>query len=151
MNKASKELLDKTIELKNDERLPLFKGIYIIQQRKLHDSGYRMMYVIGHTKYDGEIRDYHYYLVGTYSDVIDFTPTFNKFLSRNYDMCDLHLDIDKNGLIHIWTNSDKYFKCCFPFISSCSFEILGDKEIEEIPQFKGTLEELDNLTLGEKE
>ena len=27
----------------------------------------------------------------------------------------------------------------------------GDKEIEEIPQFKGTLEELDNLTLGEKE
>lgn len=31
-------------------------------------------------------------------------------------------------------------------------EILGDKEIEEIPQFKGTLEQLDNLTiLGEKE
>ena len=29
-------------------------------------------------------------------------------------------------------------------------EILGDKEIEEIPQFKGTLEELDNLTLGDK-
>jgi hypothetical protein len=31
-------------------------------------------------------------------------------------------------------------------------EILGEKEIEEIPQFKGTLEQLDNLTiLGDKE
>ena len=31
-------------------------------------------------------------------------------------------------------------------------EILGDKEIKEIPQFKGTLEQLDNLTiLGDKE
>jgi len=30
-------------------------------------------------------------------------------------------------------------------------EILGDREIEEIPQFKGTLEALDNLTLGGKE
>ena len=28
-------------------------------------------------------------------------------------------------------------------------EILEGKVIEEIPQFKGTLEELDNLTLGE--
>ena len=31
-------------------------------------------------------------------------------------------------------------------------EILGKKEIKEIPQFKGTLEQLDNLTiLGDKE
>ena len=46
MNKSAKELLDKCIKLEMDKKLPLFKGIYIIQQRELHDSGYRMMYVI---------------------------------------------------------------------------------------------------------
>ena len=30
-------------------------------------------------------------------------------------------------------------------------EILEGKEIKEIPQFKGTLQELDNLILGDKE
>lgn len=128
MNKASKELLDKAIDLGYTKELPLFTGIYIIQQRKLHDSGFRMMYVLGHTEYDKEIKDFHYYLVGTYSDVVDFTPIFNKLLNRNYDMCDLHLDINKNGLIHIWTNSNKKLQCVCPFVSSCGFEIVGDKE-----------------------
>lgn len=118
------ELLEKTIEVEYGEKLPLFKGIYIIQQRKLHDSGYRMMYVIGHTDYDEELKDYKYYLVGTYSDVIDFTPIFDKWINRNYDMCDLHLDINKNGLIHIWTNSERYLKCEFPYVSNCSFEVV---------------------------
>ena len=57
MNKSAKELLDKCIKLEMDKKLPLFKGIYIIQQRKLHDSGYRMMYVIGHTEYDRESKN----------------------------------------------------------------------------------------------
>ena len=39
MNKSGKELLDKCIKLDINKELPLFKGIYIIQQRKLHDSG----------------------------------------------------------------------------------------------------------------
>ncbi len=130
MNKASKELLDKAIYLGYTKELPSFKGIYIIQQRKLHDSGYRMMYVIGQTEYDKKIKDFHYYLVGTYSDVIDFQPMFNKLLNRNYDMCDLHLDIDKNGIIHIWTNSNKKLKCVCPFVSSCGFEIVEGVENE---------------------
>ena len=54
MNESGKELLNKCIKLEMDKKLPLFKGIYIIQQRKWHDSGYRMMYVIGHTEYDRE-------------------------------------------------------------------------------------------------
>lgn len=122
MNKE--ELLNKTIKLNYDSKVPLFKGIYIIQQRKLHDSGYRMMYVIGHTDYDKNIKDYRYYLVGTFSDVIDFQPIFDKLLKKDYDMCDLHLDINKNGLIHIWTNSNKKLRCPYLNVSSCSFEIV---------------------------
>ena len=125
MNKASKELLDKAIDLDYTKELPLFDGIYIIQQRKLHDSGFRLMYVIGHTEYDKELKDFKYYLLSSCSDVIDFTPIFTKWINRNYDMCDLHLDIDKNGLIHIWTNSHKKLQCVCPFVSSCGFEIVG--------------------------
>ena len=124
MNKASKELLEKCIELKINDKFPLFKGIFIIQQRKLHDSGYRMMYVIGHTEYDFDKKSFDYYLIGTYSDVVDFQPIFDKYINRKYDMCDIHLDIDRNGIIHIWTNSEKHFKIECPFLSSCTLEII---------------------------
>lgn len=107
-----------------NKKLTLFKGIYIIQQRKLHDSGYRMMYVIGHTEYDREKKEYEYYLIGTYSDVIDFQPVWDKYIKGSAEMCDLHLDIDKNGIIHIWTNSNKHFNCCFPYVSSCTLEVI---------------------------
>lgn len=120
------DLLSKAIYLKYEDEIPLFKGIYIIQERKLHDSGYRLMYVIGHTEYNEEIEDYNYYLISNCcSDVIDFEPIFNKLLARNYDMCDLHLDINKNGIIHIWTNSNKRLSCKYGLhLSSCSLEIV---------------------------
>lgn len=124
MNKAQKELLDKCKKLNMEEKLPLFKGIYIIQQRKLHDSGYRMMYVIGHTSYDKEKKDSEYYLIGTYSDVVDFQPVWAKYIKGSNEMCDLHLDIDKNGIIHIWTNSEKSFNCYCPCVSSCTLEVV---------------------------
>lgn len=124
-NKQAQELLNKAVELKYGDEIPLFKGIYIIQERKLHDSGYRLMNVIGHTEYDKELKDYKYYLISCCSDVIDFEPIFDKLLARNYDMCDLHLDINKNGLIHIWTNSDKKLSCKYGLhLSSCSLEII---------------------------
>lgn len=123
-NKKAQELLNKAVELKYGDEIPLFKGIYIIQERKLHDSGYRLMNVIGHTEYDKELKDYKYYLISCCSDVIDFEPIFDKLLARNYDMCDLHLDINKNGLIHIWTNSDKKLSCRHGLhLSNCSLEI----------------------------
>lgn len=130
MNKACKELLEKSIELDWEDEVPLFKGVYIIQQRRLHDSGFRMMYVIGHTEYDKVLKDFKYYLLSSCSDVVDFTPAFKNLLNKKYNMCDLHLDINKNGLIHIWTNSDKYLDCQCLHVSSCSFEIFGDKENE---------------------
>ena len=126
INKKAQELLDKSVKLNREDEIPLFKGIYIIQKRKLHDSGYRLMNVIGHTEYDVNLKDFKYYLISQCSDVIDFEPTFNKLLAKNYDMCDLHLDIDRNGLIHIWTNkSDKKIKCRYGLnLSSCTLEII---------------------------
>ena len=72
MNKEQEKILKKCINVNEVETIPYFKGIYIIQQRKLHDSGYRMMYVIGHTEYDKSIKDFRYYLLSSCSDVIDF-------------------------------------------------------------------------------
>lgn len=124
-NKQAQELLNKAVELKYGDEIPLFKGIYIIQERKLHDSGFRLMNVIGHTEYDEKLKDFKYYLISCCSDVIDFEPIFDKLLARNYDMCDLHLDINKNGLIHIWTKSDKKLSCKYGLnLSNCSFEII---------------------------
>ena len=124
MNKAAKELLEKSVDLGYNAEYPAFKGIYIIQQRKLHDSGFRMMYVIGHTEYDTKIKDFKYYLISKCSDVVDFQPVFDKLLKKQYDMCDLHLDIDRDGLIHIWTNSKKRMKVYCSHVSSCSLEII---------------------------
>lgn len=125
MNKKAQELLNKAIKLDYRDEIPLFKGIYIIQERKLHDSGFRLMNVIGHTDYDEELKDFKYYLISCCSDVIDFEPIFDKLLVKKYDMCDLHLDIDKNGLIHIWTKSNKKLSCKYGLnLSNCGLEII---------------------------
>ena len=123
--KRKQELLDKAIKLNYDEEIPLLKGIFIIQETRLHDSGYRLMNIIGHTEYDKELQDYKYYLISCCSDVVDFVPIFEYYMKRNYSMCDLHLDISKSGIIHIWTNSDKWLKCWGTNLSSCQFEIVG--------------------------
>ena len=86
MRKMTKEeLLAKAIKLGMNDQSPLLKGIYIIQERFLHDSGYRIMNVIGHTEYDPELKDYKYYLLSECSDVINFNPlSFKSFFSPSY-------------------------------------------------------------------
>lgn len=129
--KAKQELLEKAIKLNYDSEIPLLKGIFIIQERTLHDSGYRLMNIIGHTEYDIEIKDFKYYLISCCSDVVDFGPLFERYIKGNYSMGDIHLDIDRNGIIHIWTKSNKWLKCWGTNISSCSFEFVdleSDKE-----------------------
>lgn len=131
-NKKAQELLAKARELNYRDKIPLFKGIYIIQQRRLHESGFRLMSVIGHTDYDKELKDYKYYLISSCSDVIDFEPIFDNLLTNNYDMCDLHLDINKNGLIHIWTNSKKKLNIGYWLhSSSCKLEVVNNLEKKE--------------------
>jgi hypothetical protein len=126
MNK--KELLDKAIKLNYDSEIPLFKGIFIIQERTLHDSGYRLMNIIGHGEYDKEIQDYKYYLISDCSDVINFRPTFEEYINHNFsNMRNLNMDINRNGIIHIWTEHDKWLKCEWLNVSSCMIEFV-DKE-----------------------
>lgn len=120
MNKEVKEILESAKMLSQTDENVLFNGIYIIQQRKLHDSGYRLMYVIGHTI------DFKYYIISMCSDVIDFEPTFSRLINKNYDMCDLHLDINRNGIIHIWTNSGKLFNARYFNISNSTLEVVNE-------------------------
>lgn len=110
---TQKELLEKAEIVKWDEidNVPLLTGIFIIQQRKLHDSGYRMMYVIGHTE------DFKYYLLATYSDVIVFTSFWSKIKLE-----DLHLDINRHGIIHVWSKNKLKLTTA---LSNCDFDILG--------------------------
>lgn len=105
MNKKQQELLDKCIKVEKDTT-PSFDMIHIIQQRKLHDSGYRMMYVIG---YDRDLKQY--FLLNDYSDVIDINVSNCK---------DLRMDIDRDGIITIWSWRSK-LKSTFR-VSSCCFE-----------------------------
>lgn len=117
------ELLKKAIPLHYDDVSPIFSGVFIIQRRQLHDSGYRMMYVIGHTNYDEKLKDFKYYLLGTYSDVVEFTyDILNKFQNK---ITDIKMDINKNGIIHIWSGYDK-FVCNWRNVSSCVLEKVGD-------------------------
>ena len=132
-NKQAQELLNKAIKLNYGDKIPLFKGIYIIQERKLHDSGFRLMNIIGHTDYDEKLKDFKYYLISECSDVVDFEPLFDDLINGNYDMCDLHLDINRNGLIHIWTNSKKRLDIGhWLHASTCKLEVVekvgSDKE-----------------------
>lgn len=129
--KAKQELLEKAIKLNYDSEVPLLKGIFIIQERALHDSGYRLMNIIGHTEYDKEAKDFKYYLISCGSDVVDFRPLFDNYIKGNYSMGDIHLDINRYGIIHIWTNSNKWLKCWGTHLSNCSFEFVdlgSDKE-----------------------
>lgn len=125
---TQKELLEKAIDLGYDEEYPLFRGFFIIQQRKLHDSGYRQMYVIGHTDYIYKLNDYEYYLIATYSDVISFGNGIDDLLKGNkFFIKDLSMDINKNGIIHLWSRRNK-FKVYFPHTSTCMLEIKEDNQ-----------------------
>ena len=117
------ELLKKAIPLSTMDKSPVLSGVFIIQQRQLHDSGYRMMYVIGHTDYDEKLKDFKYYLIGTYSDVVEFTyDILNNFRKK---ISNIKMDINKNGIIHLWSSRDKFVCSCIN-VSSCVLEIVGD-------------------------
>lgn len=133
---TKKELLNKAIKLNYDSEIPLLKGIFIIQERTLHDSGYRLMNIIGHSEYKEELKDFKYYLISSCSDVVDFNPLFKNLIQGDFSMGDIHLDINKYGIIHIWTNSNKWLKCWGTNLSNCSFEFINkgeeDKKIEKL-------------------
>lgn len=114
MNKFQKELLEKCIKTKHDEELPLFDGIYILPTNKKHDSGYKIMYIVGH-----DVKEDKYYLLDTYCDVVNFG-----YLVR--ELKELNIDILDNGIIHCWSNY-QLIKSGFRF-SSCTFDFVDRKD-----------------------
>lgn len=110
MNKY--ELLEqaKKVYFNELDKVPLLSGLYIIEHTKLHDSGYRLMSVVGHTK------DFDYYLIDEYCDVLDLESFWSKV-----PLEDLHLDINKKGIIHIWSGRNM-FKASHA-VSSCVFDV----------------------------
>lgn len=121
MNKEKQALLNKCVKLPFNEKMPIFGGIYIIPTQYKHDSGYKIMYIVGHTPWEFK-KTPTYYLIDTCCDVVDFGQILN--LSPTIE--DLHIDITTGGVIHVWSNSQNMkaiFKC-----SSCSFEMVSKRE-----------------------
>lgn len=108
MNKFQKELLKKCKHLKLNEEVPLLDGIYVLPTTKKHDSGYKIMYIVGYAENE-------YYLLDTYCDVVNFGD-FKKQLQE------LNIDIPDNGIIHCWSNKEK-IKSNFR-VSSCTFDLV---------------------------
>ena len=110
MNKFQKEFLEKCIEVKISDETPLFDDVYILPTNRKHDSGYKIMNVVGLDRKENK-----YYLLDTYCDVVNF----GEFESS---VKDLNVDILENGIIHYWSNYKK-FRSCFR-VSSCTFEMI---------------------------
>ena len=110
MNKFQKELLDKCKQTEFDKELPLLDHIYILPTTRKHDSGYKIMYIVG-----ANSKEDKHYLLDTYCDVLDI----GEFMSSAKD---IHIDIHDNGIIHIWSNY-QLFRSVFR-VSSCTFEMV---------------------------
>lgn len=116
MNKYQQELLNKCKVVKLlDEDVPLFDCIYILPMNKKHDSGYKIMYIVG---YSNETEQY--YLLDQYCDVVDY----GEFETQ---VKDLHIDIAENGIIRMWSRYQQ-IKSVFR-VSSCTFEMVPRKKL----------------------
>ena len=113
MNKFQKELLEKCITTKHDEELPLFDEIYILPTNRKHDSGYKIMYIVGHY-----VKEDKYYLLDTYCDVVNFGDLVKELKELNIDILD-------NGIIRCWSNY-QLIKSVFR-VSNCTFDFIDKK------------------------
>jgi len=111
MNKFQKEFLSKCKGIKINEKVPLLEGIYILPTTRKHDSGYKIMNIVGYT-------DDEYYLLDDMCDVVDL----GDLLYREKQIKDIHIDIHDNGIIHLWSNYQR-FRSEFR-VSSCTFDLI---------------------------
>ena len=114
MTKYQKELLVKCDGVNITQELPLFDDIYILPTEKKHDSGFKIMYVVGKVRENEQ-----YYLLDTYCDVINLG-----FLIKTIK--EVNIDIEHHGIIHLWSNY-QLFKSGYR-VSSCTFEFV-DREV----------------------
>lgn len=110
MNKYQRELIDSCIKVNEEEELPLFERILVIETKYTHDSGYKIMYVIGETK------DEKYYLLDSVCDVVNIGLFKGNLQGMN-------IDIAYPGVIRLW-NYRQQFKCMYQNTSSCIIEVV---------------------------
>lgn len=110
MNKFQKELLSKCKEVKKDKKIPLLDVVYILPTTRKHDSGYKIMYIVGYAE-----KTKQYYLLDGGCDVINFGDMISQFSQFK----GLNIDIHDNGIIQCWSRTQK-MKSVFR-VSSCTF------------------------------
>lgn len=113
MNKFQKELLKKCKKISLLEEVPLFDDIFILPTQRKHDSGYKIMNIVGLDRKDNK-----YYWIDSYCDVVNLGEWESKIKGLN-------IDIGENGIIHFWSNYQR-FKSIFR-VSSCTFEMVDRK------------------------
>lgn len=113
MNKFQRELLEKCKQVEVIDEVPLMDDIYVLPTNRKHDSGYKIMYIVGFNREKDE-----YFLLDIYCDVVNFG-----YLERKVK--DINIDILDNGIIHYWSNYQR-FKSLHR-VSSCTFDMV-DRE-----------------------
>lgn len=119
MNKVQKEMLEKCVNANtlDLEKIPLFDYIYMLPTNKKHDSGYKLMYVIG-CVVDLKTKKEKLYLLDQYCDILNF----GNYLSENHP---IKIDVIENNIIRFFNNAYK-FKCTYN-CSHCCFDMIKCK------------------------
>lgn len=123
MTKKELRTLEKEKYL-DEKNIPILDEIYVIIEKRKHDSGYQMYSIFG-TRYNRETkeRDYAKCLID-YCDVINIAPTFVKNL---YDDCYYNLiSIDSNemGVFRFFSTSSKIGFKITMLCSTVEFQIV---------------------------
>ena len=114
MTKHQKELLEKCKRPAFYEDLSLFDDIYILPTNQRHDSGFKIMLIVGEVRETEE-----YYLIDACCDVVNLG-----FLTKQIK--EVNIDIEHSKIIHLWSNY-QLFKCGYR-LSSCTFEFVDRRQ-----------------------
>lgn len=115
MNKKQRELLDKCKQIRHFEQVAPLDDIFILPTRRNHDSGYKIMYVVGYNREENK-----HYLLDVYCDVINL-GYFTQQLR------DVNIDIPEDGIIHFWSNKSKFINQ--HRVSSCTFDAVDKNDL----------------------
>ncbi len=117
MNKLNKKSeLIKQAKLNGRPCIKYLKTIQIIPRRKLHESGYKMMYIIGLDE------NYKPYMISDCTDSITFTDYYTKQSFHGIQM-----DIDEDGIISLWSRSN-LFRTLDYNCSTVQFDVLQKED-----------------------
>lgn len=109
MNKKQNEFLEKCERVGICDKVPPLDEIFILPTNKRHDSGYKIMNIVGY-----EYKTKKYYLLDTWCDVVNLGGYFSK-----EDISNINIDIAENGIIRLWNDKQRFIS--WSRVSSCGF------------------------------